>query len=267
MSLAPLADPYRLIYRHRRVLFSAVRAALKARYAGSILGLGWVVVGPLLLLALYAFVYAVVFRIRPAGLALGDYILYIFAGLIPFIAFSQALAAGTQSLSADVALLQNKLFPAELIPLREVLAAGTQVLVGLAVVIAIRLALGGPSWAWLLLPAVLLFLLLGTIAAVWAFALLNLAMRDVQQVVTLIVMLLLVASPIAYTPEMLPPQFKALLYLNPLAYFVTSLQSILVLGTLPSPGVLAGGIAISLVAFHGMYYVFSKAKRVIVDLL
>src|SRR6185437_10729446 len=77
MSVARLADPYRLIYRHRRVLFSAVRVALKARYAGSILGLGWVVVGPLLLLALYAFVYAVVFRIRPAGLALGDYILYI----------------------------------------------------------------------------------------------------------------------------------------------------------------------------------------------
>ena len=267
MPFSEIAEPYRLINRHRRVLLAAVRTSLRARYAGSVLGLGWVLVGPALLLAVYAFIYAVVFRVRPTGMAVEDYILYIFSGLVPFLAFSQALAAGTQSLSVDVALLQNKVFPAELIPLREVLAAGVFVLVGVSIILAFRLATGGIAWAWLLLPVILLLLLLGTIAVVWAFALLNLAMRDVQQIVTLVVMLLLVASPIAYTPDMLPHRFQVLLYLNPLAYYVSALQSILVLGIVPPPGILIGSTVISLLSFHGMYHVFSKTKRFIVDLL
>ena len=265
MLASRILAPYRLIYWHRTVLASAVRNTLKARYAGSVLGIGWLVLGPLILLGLYAFIYAVVFRIRPNGLELADYIVYIFSGLIPLIAFGQALGAGTASLISDATLLQNKVFPAELIPLREVLAAGSAVLVGVGIVLFYRLFTQGPTFAWMLLPAILVLFLLSTIAIVWAFALLNLVIRDMQQVVSYLMIILLIASPIAYTPDMIPPQLQLMLYVNPLAYFVMSLQSILVLGQFPPTEILVGCIVIGLLSFHIMFHTFGKAKRFIID--
>src|SRR5277367_6121779 len=98
---ARFAEPYILFWRHRQLLVDTVRQILRGRYAGSLLGSAWLVVGPLILLSLYALLYTVVFRIRPVGMDVSDYILYIFAGLVPFIAFGQALAAGSNSLATD----------------------------------------------------------------------------------------------------------------------------------------------------------------------
>ena len=67
----------------------------------------------------------------------------------------------------------------------------------------------------------------------WVFSLVNLVFKDIQQVLSYVTIILLVASPIAYTPDMLPAQLRLLIYLNPLAYFVVSFQSLIVLGELP----------------------------------
>jgi len=260
-----LAEPYILLFKYRVLLWQSVKKSLQAKYAGSIFGMAWIVIGPLLLLGLYGVIYAVIFRIRPIGLSLTDYILYIFSGLIPFIAFSQALSAGAVSLSNDPGLLLNKVFPAELLPVREVIAAGTMIVAGGMLVMAYKLALGGLNWYWLLLPVVLLLMAMTLIGMVWALSLANLLVKDVQQMLTYVIILLLVASPIAYTPDMIPPSMQFLLYINPLAYFVMSFQSILVLGQLPPLPIMIGDVAIALVWFHGMFRVFKSGKLILSD--
>jgi lipopolysaccharide transport system permease protein len=263
--LGDLAQPYLLFWRHRQILADTVKQILRGRFAGSLLGLAWLVVGPLILLGLYAVLYTVVFRIRPVGMDVRDYILYIFAGLVPFIAFGQALAAGSNSLATDRALLLNRLFPAELIPAREVLAAGTVVIVGCGMIILIKTLLGEVSWTWLFIPPILLLLAMMTMGIVWGFSIANLIVKDVQQLVGYIVMILLIASPIAYTPDMVPPTLRILLYANPFAYYVQSLQSVLVLGQPPSAVLLGGCLLFALVSFHGMFRAFSVGKRIIAD--
>ncbi|MGI9449583.1 MAG: ABC transporter permease, partial [Geminicoccaceae bacterium] len=129
----PLLKPYWVIFHYRPLLASSIKVALRTRYAGSLLGLFWIVLGPALLLSLYAVVYTVVFDFRPTVMSRSDYVLYIFAGLVPFLTFSQALSAGTSSLSQGQDLLLNAVFPAELIPLREVLASGPLLLVGFGI--------------------------------------------------------------------------------------------------------------------------------------
>lgn len=260
-------EPYKLIWQHRRLLKDSVANNLNVRVAGSVLGLAWLVVGPVLLLVLYGLIYSVVFNIRPAGFSQSEYLLYIFSGLVPFIAFSQALAAGTASLTTDQALLLNKTFPAELIPMREVLTSGSMIVVGLAIVMALKLLLLSPSWLWLLLPVVLLLMIMAITGMVWAFALANLVMKDTQQIIIYILMMLLVASPIAYRPEMLSGSLKFLIYFNPIAYYVTSVQTILVLGQLPPWPIMIGAVVIAFVFFHGMYSVFKTSKLIIADLL
>jgi lipopolysaccharide transport system permease protein len=262
---ARLAEPYLLFWRHRRLLLDTVKQILRGRYAGSLLGLAWLVVGPLILLSLYALLYTVIFRIRPVGLDVKDYIFYIFSGLVPFIAFGQALSAGSSSLATDRALLLNRLFPAELIPAREVLAAGSLIAVGGGIILLIKILLGEMNWTWLLLPPIVVLLGMMTMGVVWGFSIANLVAKDVQQLIGYIVMILLIASPIAYTPEMVPSSLRILLYANPFAYYVQSFQSVLVLGRVPSPQLLIGCVVFALASFHGMYRAFNFGKRIIAD--
>ncbi len=264
-SKSTFSEPYVLLYKYRRLLWDSVKSSLRARYAGSLFGMGWIVIGPMMLLGLYALIYTVIFKIRPVGLGLSDYILYIFSGLIPFIAFSQALSAGAVSLSNDPGLLLNKVFPAELIPVREVIAGGSMIIAGGLVVIAYKLFTGGITLLWLLLPVVLLLMAMTLIGMVWGLSLANLLIKDVQQMLTYLIILLLIASPIAYTPDMIPPSLSILLYINPLAYFVMSFQSILVLGKLPPVPIMTGCIVIAFVSFHGMYGIFKTGKLVLSD--
>jgi lipopolysaccharide transport system permease protein len=260
-----LAEPYLLFWRHRKLLLETVKQILRGRYAGSLLGLAWLVVGPLILLGLYALLYTVIFRVRPIGLDVKDYIFYIFSGLVPFIAFGQALSAGSNSLAADRALLLNRMFPAELIPAREVLAAGTMIVVGGGIILLSKFLLGEMSWSWLLLPPIVLLLAMMTMGVVWGFSIANLVVKDVQQMISYIVMVLLIASPIAYTPDMVPPTLRILLYANPFAYYVQSFQSVLVLGQVPSPVLLVGCVVFAFASFHGMFRAFNLGKRIFGD--
>lgn len=263
--MSALSEPYQLFYKYRQLLWEAVKQTMRERHAGSVLGLGWLVIGPLLLLSLYALLYTVIFRIRPIGLSLTDYTLYIFSGLIPFIAFSQALTAGTSALSSNQALLLNRMFPAELIPAREVFAAGAFMAVGAAVIITFKLATGNASWAWLLLPVIVMLMAMATLGLVWGLSLANLMLKDVQQMLGYIIIMILIASPIAYTPDMVPTTMRVLLYLNPFAYYVMSFQSLLVLGQVPPLEILLGCVVFAFVSFHGMYRVFKTGKRTIAD--
>jgi lipopolysaccharide transport system permease protein len=260
-----LAEPYLLFWRHRSLLVQSTAQKLRARHAGSIIGLGWLLLGPLILLGLYALLYTVIFRIQPAGLTIEDYVFYIFAGLVPFIAFGQALNGGAGSLVADRALLLNRVFRAELIPAREVLAAGAFLIVGGGVILLVKTASGGASWAWLLLPLIVILLAMATMGVVWGLAMASLVFKDIQQIVGYIVTILLIASPIAYTPEMVPTPLRILIYANPFAYYVQAFQSVLVLGRVPPIAVLAGCIVFALLSFHGIYRAFNVCKRIIAD--
>jgi lipopolysaccharide transport system permease protein len=263
--LRSIAAPYKLFWKHRRLLLDAVGQTLRGRYAGSMLGLAWLVVGPAILLGLYTLLYTVVFKVKPMNLSVKDYILYIFAGLVPFIAFGQALASGASSLATDRSLLLNRIFPAELIPAREVLAAGAFIAVSGGLLLLFKLLLGEAHLSWLLLPILVVLLGMATMGVVWAFAIANLVIKDVQQVIGYIVTILLIASPIAYTPDMVPSALRILLYANPFAYYVQSFQSVLVLGRMPEPVLFIGCMVFAFASFHGMYRAFGVGKRIIAD--
>ena len=263
--MSGLRAPYQLFWRHRRLLGVAVRQSLRDRYAGSVLGRIWLLIGPLLLLGLYALLYTIIFQIKPAGLSVEDYILYIFAGLIPFISFSQSLSAGAVALSQSKSLLLNNIFPAELIPAREVFVGGAFMAVGGSVVLAWKVATGDLSWALLILPLLVVLFAMATIGIVWAFALANLVVRDVQHMIGFLIILLMISSPIAFTPDMVPASLKVLLYANPLAYYVMSFQSVLVLGRLPAPELMVGCVVFALLPFHSMHRLFVVGKVALAD--
>jgi lipopolysaccharide transport system permease protein len=262
---AAVLAPFLQLYRCRSLLLKTLATEARQKFAGSVIGRAWLLLGPALLMGLYACIYLFIFRIRPLEMAPLDYVLYIFAGLVPFLGFAEALSSGATSLSRDKSILLNTVFPAELVPLRAVLASHLPTAAGLAIICGLSLALGHRSAAILLVPGVLLLQLMLAAGLCWILALANLVLRDIQQLLTYINLVLLIVSPIAYTPDMVPPALEFLIYLNPFAYVVICYQHPLAFGEPPPLHMLAllAGVAAGSCALG--YAFFRKVKVVFFD--
>lgn len=251
-------------YRHR--LAEGILHDLRQRYIGSIFGLAWAVLFPVLQLSIYAGLYAVVFKIRPSGLTEIGYVVLVFSGLVPLMAFNEALTGATGSLSANKSLLLNTVFPAELIPVRSAIAAHIPSFAGLLISLALAFATGHASWqAVVLVPVFWVLLLMFAIGLGWVLSLLTLVARDITQFMSLIIMLMFVLSPFAYTPEMVPQSLKLILYLNPLSYFVLVFQKLMCYGTWPELVPALGSAILGIGTFLGGFIIFQKAKYVFFD--
>lgn len=260
-----LLPPFQSIWRHRRILLLTSIHEVRTQYAGSFLGSAWLVIGQLMVLAIYATTYVVIFRIRPVDMTVYEYILYVFCGLTSFLPFSNGLSAGSMSLVANRAVLLNTVFPAELIPFRVVLVASVGMPVGSLILFFADLGLSHLAWTILLVPVVMVLQLLFVAGLVWMLSLVALVMRDVQHMIQYATMMLAVITPIAYTPTMVPDALKALIYVNPLSYFVISFQHLIILNRLPELQILLPMVALSLTSFCLGYFVIRRAKGAFYD--
>jgi lipopolysaccharide transport system permease protein len=255
----------RYLQSHGGLLWRVTRNELIARHAGSLLGLGWLFLGPLLILAIYAMVYLLIFRVQVPGLSSQGYVLYIFAGLVPFLATAEAISTGTSSVVGNRSILNNPAFPIDLAPVKAALASQVTMLVGLMVIVIGLFAIGSAHPTLALVPFVWALHVIFVVGVNWFLSLLTVVFRDLQNLVTAILMLMLVASPIAYTPAMVPPELAPLITFNPFAYFVTAYQKLLVLGELPTPSHLITLVLISVIAFGAGSWFFGAAKRALLD--
>lgn len=256
----------RSIVFHRDRVVEGVLNDIRQRYVGSLLGVFWVFLFPMLQLCIYAGLYTVIFRVRVPGLSEWGYVLLVFSGLVPLLAFNEIITASTSSLSANRNLLLNTVFPAELIPLRAAISAHIPSVFGLGITFVLGLVLGRTGWeAFILVPIVWILLVMFSVGLGWLLSLLSLVAKDIQHGLSLITMLMIVLSPFAYTPEMVPQLLKPIIYLNPLSYFVMTFQQIICYGRWPDFIPFSGAIALGVTSFVFGYLIFQKAKRVFFD--
>lgn len=166
---------------------------------------------------------------------------------------------------ANKAVLNNTVFPIDLAPVKAVLLSQLTMVVGMAAILIGAILTGTLAWTMLLVPLIWLLQVMALIGLNWILALLNVVFRDLQNLISVILMLLMVVSPIAYTPDMVPPKLVVIILLNPFAYFVTAYQTTVVLGELPTASNLAALFAIAIALFLSGNWMFSRAKRVVTD--
>lgn len=262
----PLRDgSARYLVSHRSLLWRIARNEFAARYAGSHFGNVWIVLTPLLLLVVYAVTYVAILKIRLAGLSEWEYVIFIFAGLVPYLMTAEAVVNGVSSVIANKSVLSNTVFPIDLAPVKVVLTAQATMVVGMAVTIAGSAVIGTLTWTIALLPAIWLLHVLALIGVNWLLSLLNVIFRDIQNFITPVLMMMLIISPIAYTPEIVPDELKPLIILNPFAYFVVAYQQVLVLGLHPGPLHAFALVVLAAAPFVAGSWFFATAKRVIID--
>ena len=253
------------IVSHFQLLLRITRNELSARFAGSVLGVVWAALTPVLLLLIYAAVYLVIFQVRAPNLTSSEYVVMIFSGLVPFLMTSESLVAGVASVATNKAILSNTVFPIDLAPVKIVLMSQVTMVVGMILVLGSLLYLGKLQPYILLLPLVWLLHVITLIGVLWILSLANLILRDLQNLMGVAVMLMMIASPIAYTPEMVPGSMKILLIANPLSYFVVAYQNILVFGQMPPNGTMISIILMAGLSFGIGGLFFTRAKPSLID--
>ncbi len=253
--------PFNAIKKHFSLLKGATMSEINQRYVGSVAGLAWAIIYPLVLFFIYSVLYIVIFRVKPSDMTTNTYVVFIMSGLLPFIGFAESLSAGTTSLSNKKSLLLNTVYPSEFIPLQSVLSSNVTLFVGVFLLMAADLILLQKiSWTVIFIPYLIILQLMFTVGVVWVLSILNLLIKDIQQSLSFVTMLLMIMSPIAYTPAMVPSGLKLIIYLNPFSYYVWSYQDLFVRGILSHNILIA--TCISIVSFTAGNIFYNRTKKV-----
>ncbi len=258
-------NPLRQIYRYRRIVGSTALIEIKKKYAGSILGLVWMIVYPLLFLAVYAMVYGLVFKVRYPGLTTPEYVAVIFSGLIVFLGFNESIVSGIQSVTSNSGLIKNTLFPIEMIPVRTVICSQITQMVGSVMLLVLLLFLNRLTIMTPLIVMIWALEIMMEMGLTWILSSINVIMKDLQNVIGLLMLLIMMASPIAYPVSMIPESVRMYMVLNPVYCFIIANQEILVHGVIPEGYIIIGMFIWGLFFFVAGYIFFVKMKRAFID--
>jgi lipopolysaccharide transport system permease protein len=221
----------------RTILRQFVRREIFGRYRGSVLGVGWAFLTPLMMLAVYTFVFVGVFKARwPGAESAGGvaFALRLFAGLIVFNLFSEVVGRAPLLMLDQPNLIKKVVFPLELLSFVSLGSALVHFLLGVGILLVGTAVLdNGLSLRVFLLPVVLLPLLPMLLGLSWLLSALGIYVRDIGPVVGLGVSFLLFLSPVFYSLHSLSERLQFWMSLNPLTPVIESLRSVVFLNAPP----------------------------------
>ena len=219
-----------------RLAVSLFRNGLRDRYLGSLLGLAWAVLNPLLLLGMYTFVFTCIYKAKlPGSRTTLAYVIWLISGLVPYLSIADALAATAGSVFSSASLIKNVVFKSELLPISATLRSAVPFTVGLAFLMLLMCIDGSyPTWhAVLVIPVVVLQLTFMAGLGMFLGAT-TVFVRDIMQALTTLTLLIVFFTPIFYTIGMLPGILQKITLLNPFYHIVDGYRRVLLEHTLPN---------------------------------
>jgi lipopolysaccharide transport system permease protein len=240
------------------------------RYRGSFLGLLWSFVNPVLMLAIYTFVFGFVFKARWGQGDIDQYqfALVLFTGLIIFNLFSECISRAPGLILANINYVKKVVFPLEILPW---VALGSNLFhagINLLVLLIFMLLLGQPfCWSMLYLPLILLPFLLLIMGLSWLLASIGVFIRDVGQFIGMTMTMLMFMSPIFYPLSALPEAFQPYLLLNPVTLIVEQTRNTLLWGVEPNWQALGIYSIFALTSAWFGWFWFAKTRKGFADVL
>ncbi len=235
------------------LLWQFTKREIQGRYRGSMLGLGWTVLSPLLLLGVFTLVFYGFFKLKwpvsATGVSQVDFALQVYVGLTLFNLFAEVVGRAPTLITQQPNLVTKVAFPLPVLALSATLSAAFQAAISLALLLTVTAVLTSPHWSWLTLPllmALLVLLMVGV--ALWLSAL-GVYLRDLVPLVGLLTSLMMFLSPVFYPMSTVPEAWQGVYRLNPLALLITEMRGVLFNGAWPdwqSLGLLTLAIAVLL---------------------
>lgn len=225
--------------QYSHVLRLLVSRDLSNRYKGTMLGLFWLILQPVLMVVVYSFVFSVIMKVRIPGGVDNPYhfAVYLMAALMPYMAFQEAVTSAGSVLFANAALLQRSTLPSILFPLVPILSTVvTEFIALIIIVIATWFLLNIFSMTVFMLPLLMLVRLMISLALGYVIAILSVFMQDLRQALGLLLTILMFLTPIVYPVEMIPPEFIAWNDVNPFYHLLDAYRSVILRNELPGTG-------------------------------
>lgn len=260
--------------RHTLEIFLLLtRRDVGARYKGAVLGIGWAVLLPFIMLAVFTFVFGVVIPVKwPAsgGTQAGSlhFAVSLFSGLVVYNFFAEALARAPTLVTGKANFVKKIIFPLHILPWVAVMSAGVNLAIGLAILILAQLFLpGGLALTLFGVPLLLVPLALVVTGIVYTAAAWGVFNRDLGQLVGPVIQLMMFLSPVFYPLGALNPTVAQWLSLNPLTFYIESLRGLLFTKEWFDPLSWAIQLAISVVIFWLGFRYFQRRRKEFADVL
>ncbi|HEY7675833.1 MAG TPA: ABC transporter permease [Candidatus Methylomirabilis sp.] len=242
------------IYRFRYFLRNMVARDLKIRYKGSVLGFLWSLMNPFLMMIVLSVVFSMAFHID-----IPNYPIFLLCALLPWNFFAASASDATGSIIAQADLIKKVPFPREILPLATILTNLVHFGIGLVVLFAFLIVFRIQVTVLVLgLPLVILIQTMFLLGFSLILSCLNVFYRDVQHILGVLLMVWFYLTPIFYSLSMIPPRFRPLYLLNPMASLVTMYRALLFESRVPPPAVFAGAVISSLLMFLLGNFVFRR---------
>jgi len=257
------------IYKYRGLIWNFIKRDLSSKYVGSLLGLYWSILNPIITLVVYIMVFGVFLQVRlPGETSIWDFTLYFAAGFLPWQAFQESVTRASRSIIDNKNYIKKVPFPSEIFPIYTILSEFVNLFIGLGIFFILLLILKGlPTVYILLLPLAILLQMVFTLSLAFFLSSGAVYFRDIPQILGALFMIWFWATPIAYTVNLIPEGLQWIVTLNPAYYMLEIYRDAVFYGKIPEMEILAPFLFFSIVIFVLSVLFFQKTKRGFGELL
>jgi lipopolysaccharide transport system permease protein len=261
----------RSLWRNRQLILQMTKREVVGRYKGSAMGLLWSFLNPVFMLAVYTFVFSVVFKARwgvDGNESKTQFAIVLFVGMIVHSLFAEVLNRAPSLILSNVNYVKKVIFPLEILPVISMGAAIFHSLVSLVVLlIAFVIFNGYLHWTAIFIPLVLLPLVILTLGFAWVLASIGVFLRDVGQTIGIVTTVMMFLSPVFFPVTSMPEAYRPLIMANPLTFIIEQSREVLIWGHTPNwAGLGIYTLAATVVVWSG-YAWFQKTKKGFADVL
>ncbi len=248
----------RSIYEYKDMIYSLVRRELRGKYKGSMLGFLWTYINPLCQIIVYSIVFSVIF-----DTGVEKFYLYLVIGMMPWIFFSTSVQGGSACIRNQSDMVKKIYFPREILPISFVTSMFINMLFSFIIVFAAVLisGIGFNLYAILYLPLIMVIEYIFTLGLVLIISSCTVYLRDLEQIVGVIMMAWIYLTPIMYSLNSVPEELKIVILYNPMTPIIESFHDILYYKQIPSGFNLLYSSSISLIVFLIGFIIFSYMDK------
>ncbi len=259
------------LYRKRWLALYFAQREFSRTYRGSYLGFLWALLSPLLMIILLTLVFSEIIGLRfreVTGDSSINFGLFLYCGLIPFLAFQSTVAQSTNSIRSNAALVQKVIFPLEILPLARAVTVQVDKLFGLGMLILVVAILEHRlQWTIALLPLLIVLQLVFVFGLSLLFAVVGTYMPDIRGTLQASTRALFFITPVIWPAERVPENLRFLVDYNPLAFLVGAYRDLILEGTPPDPSAVLWFSIFAGALLAGSYFLFVRLKQNFADLL
>lgn len=257
------------LIERRWLIWYFVQRQLSRNYRGSLLGIFWIFLGPLLMIILYTLVFSEIIGLRfREGGTVANFGLYLYCGLIPFMAYADTINQSVGSIRSNSSLVQKVVFPLEILPLSTAATAViSQVFGFMGLILLVGLLEQKLYWTIVLIPALMVPQLLFMLGLGHLGAVIGTYLPDVQETIKAIVRATFFITPILWPPERVPDNLSFLVEYNPLAYLVDAYRGLVLEGRLPELSATIWFTLFAVILWAVGFVVFNRVKQRFADLV